>query len=94
MISNEIIKSKLGITTVMDKMQEARLIWFGHMTIRYIRTHVIRWKKNGFHECKRDEGRVKDLVETIDVIRQDVRHLKLVENLARKWVFEGLKVGW
>ena len=44
-------------------------------------------KKNGSLECKRDEGRVKDLIETIDVIRQDVRPLKLVENLAKEMSF-------
>lgn len=41
-IRNEIIQEKFGMTSVADKMREAKQRWFGHVQKRSVDAHAKR----------------------------------------------------
>jgi len=45
MISNEVIRGKLGVTSIEDRTRQARLIWFGHISRRSMDAPVRRCEK-------------------------------------------------
>ncbi|KAG5581780.1 hypothetical protein H5410_052407, partial [Solanum commersonii] len=71
-IRNEVIREKVGVASVVDKLREARLRWFGHV------------KRRGADALRRGRGRPKKYWG--EVIRQDLAQLHLTEdmNLDRK----------
>ena len=44
-IRNEVIRDKIGVTSIEDKIREARLHWFGYIRRRNIGALVRRCKK-------------------------------------------------
>jgi len=44
-ISNEVIIGKLGVTSIEDKIRDARLRWFGHIRMRSVDAPVRRCEK-------------------------------------------------
>ncbi|XP_059277511.1 uncharacterized protein LOC132031532 [Lycium ferocissimum] len=44
MIRNEVIRDKVGVASVADKIREARLRWFGHVERRCEDALVRRWE--------------------------------------------------
>lgn len=45
MIRNEAIWGKMGVTTIENKMREARLRWFRQMKRRYVHASIRRWER-------------------------------------------------
>ncbi|KAG5632121.1 hypothetical protein H5410_003838 [Solanum commersonii] len=41
-IRNEVIREKVGVASVVDKLREARLRWFGHVKRRSLETPQVR----------------------------------------------------
>ena len=61
-IKNDVIKDKVGVSPIEDKMREARLKWFGHIRSRSEDTPVKRCEKINLLRCKRGrvgQGRVR-----------------------------------
>lgn len=52
MIRNEVIRGKMGVASITDKMREARLRWFGHVK-RSMDTLVSRCERLTVAEIKR-----------------------------------------
>ncbi|KAK4362345.1 hypothetical protein RND71_017586 [Anisodus tanguticus] len=76
MIRNDDIRDKVGVTSVKDKMQEARLRWFGHVQRRDIDTvrKCERLAMDGFMS-----GRGKTKKYWGEVIRRDMTQVPIEE---------------
>ena len=58
-IRNEVIKSKIGVAAIEDKMREARLHWFGHIRRRSMDASVRRGETIECLDHKRHRGRLR-----------------------------------
>ncbi|KAG5613703.1 hypothetical protein H5410_013527, partial [Solanum commersonii] len=78
-IRNEVIREKVGVASVVDKLREARLRWFGHVKrwcadapVRRCEGLVVEGKRRGRGRPKKYWG---------EVIRQDLAQLHLTEDM-------------
>ena len=58
-IRNEVIRSKVGVTSIADKMRESRLRWFGHVQRRLPSAPVPRCEALTLGDVRRGRGRPK-----------------------------------
>ena len=79
-IRNEIIRGKLGVASIGDKMRESRLRWFGHVQRRQLTEPVRRCEVLPLGVFRRGRGRPKKSWK--EVIRQDLSALALTEDMA------------
>ena len=80
-IRNGVIRGKIGVTHIEDKLREARLRWFGHARRRIMDAPVRRCENIDRFDCKRSRGRPKKSWN--GVISHDLKTLGLVENMAQ-----------
>ena len=80
-IRNEVIKDKIGVASIEDKMRETRLRWFGHVRRRPMDAPVRRCETIECLNYKRSGGRPKK--SWSEVIKHDLRTLGLVEDMAQ-----------
>ncbi|XP_059298098.1 uncharacterized protein LOC132050750 [Lycium ferocissimum] len=85
-IRNEVIRDKMDVASVVDKMREGRLRWFGHMQWRCVDAPVTRCERMAMVGLKRGRGRPKKAWG--EVIRQDMTLLQLTEDIT------GDRRGW
>ena len=78
-IRNEVIRNKVGVAPVVDKMREGRLRWFGHVQRRCADAPVRRCERMAVVGLKRGRGRPKKAWG--EVIRQDMVLLQLTEDM-------------
>ena len=78
-IKNEVIREKVGVAPVADKMREARLRWFGHVHRRSIDAPVRRCERLDLGGTRRGRGRPKKYWG--EVIRQDMAQLHITEDM-------------
>ncbi|XP_070004357.1 uncharacterized protein [Nicotiana sylvestris] len=78
-IRNEVIREKVGVAPVEDKMREARLRWFGHIQRRSIDVPVRRYERLAVVDTRRGIGRPKKYWG--EVIRQDMARLRITEDM-------------
>ena len=79
-IRNEVIRGKLGVASIGDKMRESRLRWFGHVQRRHPTDPVRRCEVLPLGVFRRGRGRPKKSWR--EVIRQDLSALDLTEDMA------------
>ena len=72
-IRSEIIREKVGVTSVKDKMREVRLRWFGHVMRRGTDAPVLRCERLAMDSFRRGRGRPKKYWR--EVIRHDMEQL-------------------
>jgi len=58
-IRNEVIRSAIGVASIEDRIREARLRWFNHISRRNIDAPVRRCEKIERPEYRRNRGRPK-----------------------------------
>jgi len=75
-----VIRGKIGVASIEDKIREARLHWFGHIRRRKMDASVRRCKKIDRSYHRRSRGRLKK--SWSEVIRYDLKTLGLVEDTA------------
>jgi len=80
-IRNEVIRDKIGVASIEDKIREARLRWFGHIRRRSLDAQVRRCDKLDRLDYKRSRGRPKK--SWSEIIRHDLKTLGLVEDMAQ-----------
>jgi len=80
-IRNEPIRGKIGVVSIEDKMREVRLRWFGHIRRRPRDAPVRRCETIECLKYRRSRGRSKKSWN--EVIRQDLKTLGLVEDMAQ-----------
>ncbi|KAG5600808.1 hypothetical protein H5410_032178 [Solanum commersonii] len=78
-IRNEVIREKVGVASVVDKLREARLRWFGHVKRRGADAPVRRCEGLVVEGTRRGRGRPKKYWG--EVIRQDLAQLHLTEDM-------------
>ncbi|KAG5611191.1 hypothetical protein H5410_022472, partial [Solanum commersonii] len=78
-IRNEVIREKVGVASVVDKLREARLRWFGHVKRRGADAPVRRYEGLVVEGTRRGRGRPKKYWG--EVIRQDLAQLHLTEDM-------------
>ncbi|XP_060178155.1 uncharacterized protein LOC132608100 [Lycium barbarum] len=78
-IQNEVIRDKMGVAPVVDKIQEERLRWFGHVQQRCVDAPVRRCERLTVVGLKRGRGRPKKAWG--EVIRQYIVLLQLTEDM-------------
>lgn len=78
-IRNEDIQDKVGMASMEDKMQEAKLRRFGHVKRRDIDAPVRRYEKLALVGQRRGRGKTKKYYG--EVIRQDMALFQLTEDM-------------
>ncbi|KAG5604823.1 hypothetical protein H5410_026315 [Solanum commersonii] len=78
-IRNEVIREKVGVASMVDKLREARLRWFGHVKRRGADAPVRRCEGLVVEGTRRGRGRPKKYWG--EVIRQDLAQLHLTEDM-------------
>ncbi|KAH0664891.1 hypothetical protein KY285_026097 [Solanum tuberosum] len=78
-IRNEVIREKVGVASVVDKLREARLRWFGHVRRRCAEAPVRRCEGLVVEGSRRGRGRPKKYWG--EVIRQDLAQLRITEDM-------------
>ncbi|KAG5587041.1 hypothetical protein H5410_047475 [Solanum commersonii] len=78
-IRNEVIRKKVGVASVVDKLSKARLRWFGHVKRRGANALVKRCEGLVVEGMQRGRGRPKKYWG--EVIRQDLAQLHLTEDM-------------
>ncbi|XP_070046511.1 uncharacterized protein [Nicotiana tomentosiformis] len=76
---NEVIRDKVGVDPIEDKMQEVQLKWFGHVRRWRTGSPVRRCERLTLQGLRRDRGRPKK--RWGEVIRQDMAQLQLTEDM-------------
>ncbi|KAF3626844.1 Ubiquitin carboxyl-terminal hydrolase 7 [Capsicum annuum] len=78
-VRNEIIREKVGVASVEDKLREVRLRWFGHIMRSGLDAPVRRCETLAMDGFRRARGRPKKYWR--EVIRHDMKQLQLTENM-------------
>ncbi|KAK9689951.1 hypothetical protein RND81_09G093700 [Saponaria officinalis] len=78
-LRNEIIRKKVEVAPIEDKMMENRLRWFGHVRRRPMNAPVRRLETWGTEKVVRGRGRPK--LTWLRVIEHDMRFLGLDEGM-------------
>ncbi|XP_075080138.1 uncharacterized protein LOC142165497 [Nicotiana tabacum] len=79
-IRNDVIRDKVGVAPIEDRMREARLRWFSHVRRRNTDASVRRCKRLTLEaRAYRDRSRPNKRWE--EVIRQDMTQLQLIEDI-------------
>ncbi|PHT76138.1 Protein disulfide-isomerase [Capsicum annuum] len=78
-VRNEIIREKVRVVSVEEKMREVRLRWFGHVMRRDTDAPVRRCERLALNGFKRGRGRPKKYRR--EVIRRDMEQLRLTEDM-------------
>ncbi|KAF3661498.1 Ras-related protein RABD2b [Capsicum annuum] len=78
-VRNEIIRKKVGVASVEDKMREVRLSWFGHVMRRGSDAPVRRSETLAIDGFRRGRGRPKKYCR--EVIRRDMKQLQLTKDM-------------
>ncbi|KAF3685402.1 putative xyloglucan glycosyltransferase 5-like [Capsicum annuum] len=78
-VRNEIIREKMGVASVEDKMREVRLRWFDHVLRRGFDAPLRRCDTLATDGFRRGRGRPKEYWR--EVIRHDMEQLQLTEDM-------------
>ena len=78
-IRNEVIRSKVGVAPIEDKVREGRLRWYGHVQRRPLEAPVRAWEDILIPNTRRGRGRPR--ITWTEVVRNDILHLRLQESL-------------
>ena len=80
-VRNEIIREKVGVVSVEDKMREVRLRWVGHVMRRGKDAPVRRCERLVLDAFRWDRDRSKKYWR--EVIRHDMEQLQLTEDMTQ-----------
>nr|GFC68189.1 putative cytochrome P450 [Tanacetum cinerariifolium] len=78
MISNEVFRAALDVDSIIDKMREGRLRWFGHVK-RIPQSALVRRVEAMVVERSRRRGRPKLRWE--DRLKMDMKELRLSDDM-------------
>lgn len=75
------IRNKVKVTPMDNKMRETRFRWFGHVRRRSEDAPMIRCEKIGLKEYRRGKGRLKKSWNK--VIKHYLKSLRLTEDMTQ-----------
>lgn len=82
-IRNKDIWKKVRVASVVDKLMQARLRWFGHVKVRYLGTPSRSCERLVIEGTRRDRGRPKKYWR--EVVRHDMMQLHINEDMTLDW---------
>jgi len=88
-IGNGVIRGKIKVAHIEDKIRDDRLRWFGHVS-RSMDASMRRCENIDHLDCKRSTGRPKKYWSK--VIRHDLKTLGLVEDMVMIKCYGGLEL--
>jgi len=74
-----VIRGKVGVASIKDKLREARFRWFDHINRRSMDAPVSICEKIDYLQYRR--GRVRPKKSWSEIIRHDLEVLGLVEDM-------------
>ena len=77
----DVIRDKVEVASISDKMRESRLRWFEHVQRRHESAPMRRCERLALCVFRRGRGRPKKSMR--EVIRNDLTLLSLVEGMAQ-----------
>jgi len=80
-IRNEVIRDRVKVVPIEDKMRESRLRWFGHVKRRIVDAPVRRCKTINIPVGFRGRGRPKKSLD--EVVGGDLKVVGLTEDMAQ-----------
>ena len=80
-IRNEVIRNKVEVVPIEEKMRETRLRWFGHMRRRPRNAHVRRVDEMKQLVKKRGKGRAKKILG--ETLKFDIKYMGLNEDMTK-----------
>ena len=80
-ISNRVIRGLVKVAPIKDKMREIRLKWFGYVKRRSMDASVRRCERINISKGKR--GRVRPKKSLDEMIRDDLKVVRLMEDMAQ-----------
>ena len=80
-IRNVVIRERVGVAPIEDKLRETRLRWFGHVKRRSVSASLRRCETIDSLQHKRGRGRLKTSWNA--VIKSDMKCLGLTEDMAQ-----------
>jgi len=80
-IKNVVIRERVGVTPLEEKMRETRLRWFGHAKRRSVNTPVRRDEAINILHCRRGRGRPKTSWNA--VIRSNMKLMGPTEDMTQ-----------
>ena len=80
-IRNKVIRGKIGVTSIEDKVRETRLRWFGDIRRKSMHAPVRRCEKLDRPDYRRSRDRPRK--SWSEVIRHDLKTLGLVADMAQ-----------
>jgi len=80
-IRNEVIREKVGVASIKEKLRETRLRWFGHVKKRGVNKPLRTCEVINLIYCRRGQGQLK--MNWNKVIRGDLKCMGLTEDMAQ-----------
>ena len=80
-IRNVVIRERVGVAPLEDKMRESRLRWFGHVKRRCANALVRRCEKISLSHYRRGRGRPK--ISWNEVIMSDMKITGVTEDMTQ-----------
>jgi len=80
-IRKEVIRGKIGVASIEDKIRDVRLHWFDHIKRRNMDASVRRRERIDHPDYRRSRGRPKK--SWSEVNRHDLKTLGLVEDMTQ-----------
>ncbi|XP_070052340.1 uncharacterized protein [Nicotiana tomentosiformis] len=78
-VRNKIIRDKVGVASVEDKLRESSMRWFGYVERRDVDPPVMRCERLSIAGLRKGRGRPKKYWG--DIVRQDISLLRLTEDM-------------
>ena len=89
-IRNEVIREKVKVAPIKEKLRETRLRWFGHIKRRGVNALVRRYEAINFIHCRRGMGWPK--MSWNGVIRGDLKSMGLIEDMTQDKKFWRIRI--
>ena len=77
-----VIRERVGVASLEDKLRETRLRWFGHVKRRSVSASVRRDEAIHLLDCRRGRGRLK--MSWNKVIRNNMKVMGLTEDMTQE----------
>jgi len=80
-IRNIVIRERVVVAALEDKMRETRLRWFGHVKRRSVSASVRR--REAIHLLHYRRGRGRPKMRWNEVVKSDIKSMGLMEDMAQ-----------
>ena len=80
-IRNMVVRERVRVAPLEDKMRKTRLRWFGHIKRRSVSAPMRKCEAIHLSHCRRGRGRPK--LSWNEDVRSDMKSMRLTEDIAQ-----------